>query len=109
MSQIIGNKSDLDNMVAVSHDDAEEIAHSLGLRHCCASARSGDGVPDAFFQLILGVHTTQQVVVEEAATSQHVHPSNRTAAPEQRIPVDVSSFGNTGNDWRNQSSKKSCC
>lgn len=62
---VVGNKTDLRNLIAVSDEDAEEIAHSLGVRHYYASARTGDGVPDAFFQLILAVNATAKVVSRE--------------------------------------------
>ena len=71
---VVGNKTDLRNLIAVSDEDAEEISHSLGVRHYYASARTGDGVPDAFFQLILAVHSTAKILATETREREPARP-----------------------------------
>lgn len=73
---VVGNKSDLVNLRAVSEEDAEEISHILGIRHYYASALTGDGVPTPFFQLILAVHSVAQVEAAEAALAVKSHSSS---------------------------------
>lgn len=103
---VIGNKTDLKNLIVVSDDDAEEISHSLGVRHYYASARTGDGVPDAFFQLVLAAHSTAKIVSEQ---KQREKPSVVTPRPVHIGPakVDTTGLGGDGYDTRKQSS--TCC
>ncbi|KAH9597819.1 Small GTPase [Trypanosoma melophagium] len=64
---VIGNKTDLSHLSTVSQDDAEDIAHRLGMRHFLASALNGNGVTHAFMQLVLALNAEQQVKRSVAA------------------------------------------
>ena len=59
---VIGNKTDLRNLKDVTEEEAEEVVHSLGVRHFYASALTGDGVPAAFLHLLLSVNALSRSV-----------------------------------------------
>lgn len=69
---VLGNKSDLHHQIEVKEDEALDLCSRLGCRHFVASARSGEGVSDAFLNVVLAAHSiasAKQVVEDEAATS----------------------------------------
>lgn len=119
---VIGNKIDLKNLQAVSEDDAESVAHSLGLRHFYASALSGEGVPAAFLHLILSVnslmrsqHIASPMIAGGGANSRlttNNSPSRNVTGRTSiaKRSVDISGFGNTGESRAaNGRSSGSCC
>ncbi|KEG10028.1 guanin nucleotide-binding protein [Trypanosoma grayi] len=57
---VLGNKTDLRNLRVVSDEEADEVAHALGMRHFTASALNGEGVTHAFMQLVLSLSAVQQ-------------------------------------------------
>lgn len=97
---VIGNKMDLKNLMAVTEDEAEEIAHVLGVRHFYASALTGDGVPSAFLHLLLQVNSLvrSMEVAGSKLTSPDRHPNNNGS------PVNVGRPAN-----HNSASKKGDC
>lgn len=109
---VIGNKIDLKNLHAVSEEEAECVSHSLGLRHFYASALTGEGVPSAFLHLILSVNSmmrSQQIATPKmnpasgGGRRSSTHAS--TGGGRNRVAVDVSGFGNTGET----SQRRGCC
>ena len=48
---LVGNKSDLSDLRAVSYEEAKEIADSLGVEYIETSAKSGSGVENSFVKL----------------------------------------------------------
>ena len=110
---VIGNKTDLHNLREVTEDSAEEMAHILGVRHYYASARTGEGVPTAFFQVILAIHSmckVQNIVTPLVASSQHVVSSPRVpASTKVQSPLRPSAptFLGIGNGTKKDPGK--CC
>lgn len=100
---VIGNKSDLHNLQAVSHEDAESVAHSLDVRHFTASALTGEGVPAAFLHLILSVNALMrtQAIAGPIVESQQ----SRNASRKGPMKVDVAGFGSTAPSSRGPA----CC
>lgn len=96
---VIGNKTDLPNLKEVSEEEAEEISHILGVRHFYSSALTGEGVPNAFLQLILAVNAL--VRTQEIAS-----PKYKESPPSKRGgPIDISSVTTTDTE----KDKTSCC
>ena len=62
---VVGNKMDLGNLKETTEVEAEEISHTLGVRHYFASALTGETVPVVFFQLALAVHSTALTLAGE--------------------------------------------
>jgi small GTP-binding protein len=105
--QVVGNKTDLTNLREVSEGVAEEIAHSLDMRHFYASALNGDGVLTSFLQLILAmkcVYKAQEIVaapalneVERARLLKSIRPSSpRRSNPSTPVVSRASSQPQTG-------------
>lgn len=58
---VVGNKTDLTHSIEVSEEEATVFAHKMGCRHFFASAMSGEGVPNCFFQLLLSIHSVARL------------------------------------------------
>ena len=61
---LIGNKSDLVDMRAVSAEDAVEFAEDQGLFFSEASALNGDNVDTAFFRLLQEIYALSKKELE---------------------------------------------
>lgn len=103
---VVGNKSDLTNLCEVTDDDAEEICHILGVRHFRSSALTGDGVPNAFFQLVLSVHAvslTQGIATPCLPSGLRLSPCGDGA------PFSASLIGAPQSAASNKSTRKRRC
>jgi small GTP-binding protein len=113
---VIGNKIDLKNLQAVSEEEAEGVAHSLGLRHFYASALTGEGVPSAFLHLILNVNSMMRSQHFASPKMNSASGGGRrsssaygnTGGSGNRVPVDISGFGNT-DDAKGSQGRRGCC
>ncbi|XP_062512028.1 uncharacterized protein LOC134187876 [Corticium candelabrum] len=108
---LVGNKSDLGDQRAVSHEQAQEYAESIDAFFFETSALTNSGVQEAFLQVSLGLIRMNKEIIMDMSDEVSVRPSVGTALMEDEADdhVRLEQYRRANDTGHKMGSGRRCC